>query len=58
MTYEINLEAEVRFACKGDKQWAFMAKKKKKSQQVDQHRHTIMDREYSGGTNDVRLKCW
>lgn len=30
MTYEINLEAEVRFACKGDKQWAFMAKKKKK----------------------------
>lgn len=29
MTYEINLEAEVRFACKGDKQWAFMAKKKK-----------------------------
>ena len=31
MTYEINLEAEVRFACKGDKQWAFMAKKKKKA---------------------------
>lgn len=30
MTYEINLEAEVRFACKGDTQWAFLAKKKKK----------------------------
>jgi len=27
MTYEINLEAEVRFACKGDTQWAFLAKK-------------------------------
>jgi len=30
MTYEINLEAEVRFACKGDTQWAFLAKKKKR----------------------------
>jgi len=34
MTYEINLEAEVRFACKGDTQWAFLAKKKKKKKLV------------------------
>ena len=30
MTYDINLEAELRFACKGDKQWAFLTKKRKK----------------------------